>query len=62
MKMEEILQVIKDLAKSQGMYAGLLACIEMLREERPEDYERYVKLLESQNFRDPVDLVLFFES
>lgn len=61
MKREQILQAIKSLAMSQGFY-GRLYCALMDLKDREEDvYESYMQSLESQNFSDTVDMVLFFE-
>lgn len=55
MTREEILEAIKDLAKSQGYYGRLLEAIE-------EEDETILDDLEAQNFNDVVDRVLFLES
>ena len=58
MKEKEILETFRQLAKSQGMYGRLLASIE----DMPEDnYRELVDILEAQNFKDPVDLILYVE-
>ena len=54
MTREEILEAIKDLAKSQGYYGRLLRAIE-------ED-ETILDTLEEQNFNDVVDMVIYLES
>ena len=51
MNKDEIRAAIMMLAKSQGLYGRIL---EALTEE---DYEH----LEAQNFKDIVDMVLYFE-
>ena len=56
MKANEILETIKMLAKSQGFYGRLLNAI-----ETSEEGENLLAELESENFKDPVDLVMFFE-
>ena len=56
MKANEILEAIKMLAKTQGFYGRLLNDI-----ETSEERENILAELESQNFKDPVDLVMFFE-
>ena len=61
MKIEEIKSTIKSLASSQGFYGRLLASMETMEEMFPKDYEEVVKELESQNFQDAVDLVIYFE-
>ena len=72
MKIEEIKSTIKSLASSQGFYGRLLASsqgfygrllasMETMEEMFPQDYEEVVKELESQNFENAVDLVMYFE-
>ncbi len=61
MKIEEIKSTIKSLASSQGFYGRLLASMETMEEMFPKDYEEVVKELESQNFQNVVDLVIYFE-
>lgn len=61
MKMNQILDAIKDLSYSQGFYGRLLRDILELREYNPSDYELLTEELEGQNFRDAVDMVLYFE-
>lgn len=54
MNKEQILDVIKSLAKSQGFYGRLL--------EHINDEPSYLDFLEKQNFVDVVDFVLYIES
>ena len=61
MKMEDTLNVIRYLASSQGFYGRLLASMETMEEMFPQDYEKVVEELESQNFQNAVDLVMYFE-
>ena len=61
MKMEDILNVIRKLASSQGFYGRLLASMETMEEMFPQDYAKLVVELESQNFQNAVDLVMYFE-
>ena len=62
MKIKEILATIRDLAKSQGYYGRLYRMITDMAKNDPDNYEQLVRELERQNFRDSVDLVLFFET
>lgn len=63
MKMNEILSVIRSLARSQGLYGRILEAIEDLRDYGdPDKYDELVSALEAQNFTDPVDVVLYFET
>ena len=58
----EVIEVIHTLAKSQGFYGRLLYEIEDSKENDKDKYERIKVTLEEQNFKDAVDLVLYFES
>ena len=53
MNRTEIRQAIRQLAKSQGFYCRLLSAID----ENPE----ILDVLEEQNFKDTLDLVLYLE-
>ena len=61
MRFEEIMESIKSLASSQGFYGRLLASMETMEEMFPQDYAELVEELESQNFENAVDLVMYFE-
>lgn len=61
MKMNEILSAIRLLAGSQGFYGRLLNSILWIKDNEPEKYEKLKQELESQNFGDMVDMVLYFE-
>lgn len=61
MKMNEILDLIRGLAQSQGMYGRLYAELMRLKEEEPETYEEVKKDWEARNFKEPLDFILFFE-
>ena len=56
MKANEILEAIKMLAKSQEVYGKVLNYI-----ETSEERENILAELESENFGDVVDMVMFFE-
>ena len=59
MKREEIIEIIKNLAGSQGFYDRLYGDLMELDED---EYDEVMTKLESQNFKDGVDLVMFIES
>lgn len=59
MKREEIMETIKSLASSQGLYGRLYRDLMELDED---EYDEVMTELESQNFKDRVDLVMFIES
>ena len=62
MKYNEIIQVIKNLSKAQGFYGRLLRTINETEENDIDQFNNLVDYLESQNFKDAVDIVLFFET
>ena len=61
MKMNEIINVIEMLSHSQGFYGRLLRSILELKEENETEYNELKNYLESQNFSDDLDVILFFE-
>lgn len=61
LKMNDILKVITDLSHSQGFYGRLLESINDLRDNDPDAYGELCESLEAQEFRTPLDVVLFFE-
>ena len=62
MKRDEIIQIISQLSMSQGFYGRILARINELKRRDYDAYEDIMTKLENQNFRDSIDLVMFFES
>ena len=62
MKMNEIISVIEMLSQSQGFYGRLLRSIHELKQENEKEYNELKHFLESQNFSDSLDVILFFES
>ena len=58
MKREEIMETIKSLASSQGFYGRLYRKLMELDEEK---YNEVMTELESQNFKDGVDLIMYIE-
>ena len=61
MTQAEILDTIYNLSKSQGLYCRVYDSIKTLEKEDPEQYKQYMEHLQQQHFKDPVDLVLYFE-
>ena len=53
MNKTEILNSIKSLAQSQGFYGRVL--------EQVTEHPEILDELEAQNFKDSVDMVMFFE-
>lgn len=62
MKYNEIIETIKMLAKSQGFYGRLLNAMHEAYEENYDGFMDFMYELEKQNFKDAVDLVLYFET
>ena len=58
---EEVVNVIEMLSYSQGFYGRLLDEILYIEENEPNKYEVFKQIIEQQEFKDPVDVVLFFE-
>ena len=62
MKMHEIMEVLKKLSEAQGIYGVIYRFLEVMPEEDPYMYEQTVKTLEAQDFKDAVDVAMYFES
>ena len=58
---EQVVDVIEMLADSQGFYGRLLEEILYIEENKPEQFEVFKGYIEKQEFKDPVDVILFFE-
>ena len=61
MKMDDILNLIRQLACSQGMYGRLYRDIMELKENDEIAYSDLVEQLESKNFTDDLDFIMWFE-
>lgn len=61
MDREQIVQVIRNLANSQGLYGRLLYDIQELQNNNPEEADRLFSILEAQKFNDELDIILYFE-
>ena len=57
----QVIDVVKMLSHSQGFYGRLLEEIMYIQEYEPEKFETFKEVIEDQGFKDPVDVVLFFE-
>ena len=57
----QVIEVIKELAKSQGFYSRLWQNIQKNILTDEEKYETFQQFCEQQNFKDAVDVVMFFE-
>lgn len=62
MNREQIIEALKQLAQSQGMYSRLYRGLLEAKEELPDAYESFMAELEAKNLKDTVDLVLYLES
>ena len=58
---DDVLNVISELAYSQGFYDRLLRDIYELMEYEPERFDMFVEEIESADFRSPLDVVMYFE-
>lgn len=61
MDRNEILNLIRELACSQGMYGRLFHAIMEVKEQDPNHYEEFMEELEAKRFAKPLDFVLWFE-
>ena len=62
MKMREIMNFIYSMSDSQGFYSRLWFTLCTMEQNDPERFKEISRVLEEQNFKDPVDLVLYLES
>ena len=58
---DQVIEVVRMLSHSQGFYGRLLEEIMYIKDYEPEKFETFKELIEEQKFKDPVDVVLFFE-
>lgn len=62
MDIEQIMAAIRSLAESQGFYVRLYENMQAMQENFPERWQEIVETLEAQNFKDTLDMVMFFET
>ena len=62
MDREDILNVFREFAQSQGFYGRLLRDLAELEEYEPDAYEELMQNLEAQDFRTPLDVILYIET
>lgn len=62
MKINDILNAIRELASSQGFYGRLFRDLTELKENDLEQYNIIKEEFESQNFHDTLDLIMYLES
>lgn len=61
MTKQDILDTIRNLSHSQGLYSRLYQSLQEMRREDPEQYNSFMEHLQQQHFKDPVDLIMYFE-
>ena len=59
---EDVLNVIMEMSHCQGFYNRLLESIYDLMENDPDKFDAFVEQIEAEEFRSPVQVVLYFEA
>lgn len=62
MNREQIMEAIRQLAYSQGSYGRFYRDLCEMREEDPDRFDEAMTMLEDENFKDAVDLIMYLES
>lgn len=62
MDIEQILAAIRSLAESQGSYGRLYNELWEMQTNDPDQWEEVRNTLEAQNFKDSLDMVMYFET
>lgn len=62
MNIVQVIDVIRELAKSQGFYSRIYNAIIELRETDEDVFNAWSQVIESKNFKEPLDVVMYFES
>ena len=57
----DVIDIIDTLSHSQGFYGRLLRDIYELKKYEPEMFAMFVNEIESQNFTNTLDIVMYFE-
>lgn len=57
----QVIDVIRELSHSQGFYSRMYRNILDLKETNEEAFNDWCREVESKNFKEPVDVVLYFE-
>lgn len=57
----DVIDIIDTLSYSQGFYGRLLRDIYELKRYEPEMFEMFVDEIESKNFTNVLDIVMYFE-
>lgn len=58
----QVIDVIRNLSHSQGFYERLYNEILEMKRDDPDGFERFKTVMEAQEFKDDVDVVLYFET
>lgn len=58
---EDVIDIINTLSYSQGFYGRLLRDIYELKKYEPEMFMMFVDEIESQEFTNTLDVVMYFE-
>ena len=58
---DDVIDIIDTLSHSQGFYGRLLRDIYELKRYEPEMFTIFVDEIESQNFTNTLDIVMYFE-
>ena len=58
---DDVIDIIDTLSHSQGFYGKLLRDIYELKRYEPEMFMMFVDEIESQNFTNVLDIVMYFE-
>ncbi len=58
---DDVINIIDTLSHSQGFYGRLLRDIYELKKYEPEMFAMFVDEIESQNFTNTLDIVMYFE-
>ena len=57
----QVLEVIEELSHSQGFYSRLYSNILYLKENDEVSFNKWCEEIESLNFKEPIDVVLYLE-
>ena len=57
----DVLNVLSELSHSQGFYGRLLRDIYELMEYEPERFDMFVEEIENADFKNSLDVVMYFE-
>ena len=57
----DVINVLIELSHSQGFYGRLLNSIYELMEYEPERFDMLVEEIENANFRNSLDVIMYFE-